>query len=345
MKRAHLLLLVFVPVLTGATGDVLRVGVKEAPPFSSQQDGRWDGISVALARQVAAEQGKQIKFIEAPTVPALFDLLRSNTVDFAIGAITITADRERIADFSVPYYQSGLAVASRQEAGSIRSFVRQKKDVLKRVAIGVFLFPLVFGFIIYLLERKTNPQFKSCFDGYWWSVVTYATVGYGDKVPNRILSRIVAIVWLHWGIISFATISGLISSILTVSQLQTAIQSTEDLYRVRVGTVAGTTGSEYLSARNIDFTTYDSADLALQALSRGDIGAVVYDEPVLAHYIRLKSYPLALAELHLTSEEYGFALPLGSSLRKPISIALLHIMERPTWGAFLEQYKGKESSS
>ena len=344
MKRA-LVLLVFVPVLMGATGDILRVGVKEAPPFSSQRDGRWDGISVALARQVAAEQGKQVTFVEAPNVSGLFQLLRSGSVDLVVGAITITSERERIADFSVPYYRSGLAVASRQEEGSIRSFLRQKKDVLKRVAIGVFLFPLVFGFIIFLLERKTNPQFKSCFDGYWWSVVTYATVGYGDKVPNRIISRMVAIIWLHWGIISFATISGLISSILTVSQLQSAIQSTEDLYRVRVGAISDTTGSEYLQARNIDFTPFDSADLALQALSKGEIGAVVYDEPVLAHYIRLKNYPLALAELHLTSEDYGFAFPLGSSLRKPFNIALLHIMERPTWGAFLEQYKGKGSPS
>ena len=50
---------------------------------------------------------------------------------------------------------------------------------------------------MFLLERDTNPQFRSFEDGVWWALVTLTTVGYGDKVPmthgGRLLASVVAV--------------------------------------------------------------------------------------------------------------------------------------------------------
>src|SRR5262249_16220997 len=43
-------------------------------------------------------------------------------------------------------------------------------------------------------------EFKSVWDGIWWSVVTVTTVGYGDLYPKDVEGRIIAIVVMFAGI-------------------------------------------------------------------------------------------------------------------------------------------------
>jgi voltage-gated potassium channel len=45
-----------------------------------------------------------------------------------------------------------------------------------------------------------NGEFKSLWDGVWWSVVTVTTVGYGDLTPKTVEGRIVAILVMLVGI-------------------------------------------------------------------------------------------------------------------------------------------------
>lgn len=83
------------------------------------------------------------------------------------------------------------------------------------ITLGVFLGFLVFigSTAIYLFENPANGgQVKNLFEGFYWAIVTVATVGYGDISPVTIGGRIIAIVLI---LVGLGVLSFLVSIIVT----------------------------------------------------------------------------------------------------------------------------------
>src|SRR3984893_14444098 len=87
----------------------LVVGTKEAPPFAMKAaDGSWNGISIDLWRRVADELHLRYRFSEAPNVQGVIDGVADGRFDIAVAALTVTAARARVIDFTEPFYVTGL---------------------------------------------------------------------------------------------------------------------------------------------------------------------------------------------------------------------------------------------
>ena len=90
----------------------LVVGTKEAAPFAMKNaDGIWTGISIDLWRRIAEEKRIRYRFVETETVPQLIDGVAAGKFDVAVAALTVTAAREEMLDFSAPFYTTGLGIA------------------------------------------------------------------------------------------------------------------------------------------------------------------------------------------------------------------------------------------
>ena len=86
----------------------LRIGTKAAPPFAMQRtDGTWHGMSIALWQRIATELGLRYAFI-AHGLQGLLDGVKDGSLDAAVAALTITAEREILMDFTYAYHVSGL---------------------------------------------------------------------------------------------------------------------------------------------------------------------------------------------------------------------------------------------
>ena len=81
---------------------------------------------------------------------------------------------------------------------------------------------LVASFLFFLAERAVNPNVTTVFDAGWWSLVTAATVGYGDIYPYTQAGRLVGVVVMLVGIGSFSALAGLIGSSLQRRRAQIA---------------------------------------------------------------------------------------------------------------------------
>ena len=152
------------------------VATKEAPPFAMKSaDGQWHGIAIELWTRIADKLGMHTSFNEYATVPEMLAAVSDGKANAAIAAITVTSDRERVVDFSQPYFQSGLGVAvpARKEIDwftvlsgifTLRFF--EAVGVLVSVAVIV-------GSLVWVLERKETEHFsggaKGLGTGLWWS--------------------------------------------------------------------------------------------------------------------------------------------------------------------------------
>jgi ABC-type amino acid transport substrate-binding protein len=82
---------------------LLRVAVYNVPPYGyTNPDGSISGISVDLWRRVAERLQRQFKLIPVADMESVLGGLEQDQFDAAIGAITITPEREKRVDFAIP---------------------------------------------------------------------------------------------------------------------------------------------------------------------------------------------------------------------------------------------------
>ncbi len=309
------------------TDRTLVVGTHPLPPFVVHTpDGRWTGESIELWRDIAEEEGLRFVLQECD-LDGLFRGLEDGTLDVAAAAITVTEDREARVDFTHPIFTTGLAIALTREHAE--SWLDTAVMVFNPVFLGLLAtfaaLQLLVGALMWLLERRQNPHFQGSpvagvGAGMWWAVVTMSTVGYGDKVPRSGPGRLLAMVWMLASLILLTTVTASITTSLTLGRLEAKVSGPEDLGKLRVGTVAASTSETFLRDARLNYRSFSDVNAGLEAIVRGEIEALVYDEPALATLIADKyADHIVLLPHSFQRQDYAFALPTGSTLREPIN--------------------------
>src|SRR5262249_58208548 len=201
------------PANPPASNKQLLLGTKEAPPFAMKdQDGTWHGISIDLWHRIADRLHLRYRFLEEPTVQDLVAGTADGSFDAAIAALTVTAARDRIVDFTQPFYSTGLGIAVSTGESRWRSVSRALlsfgffQAVLALVGIAILV-----GFVIWLLERRKTEHFrggaKGLGTGLWWSAIAMTQAGAAQQDPATIPGRMGG---LGWGVDSFLLFGGFV---------------------------------------------------------------------------------------------------------------------------------------
>jgi ABC-type amino acid transport substrate-binding protein len=347
--------LALLPALPGdadaADPEVLRVGIKEAPPFAIRSEsGAWSGIAVDLWTRIATEQDLRYEY-EERDLKGMLRGVQDGELDLAVGAITVTPEREQRFDFSHPFFVTGLGIAVHGQAhGGVLAGITGLFSLQFVKAVGVLvLLLLAIGVLVWLAERRANsaqfggPPSHGIGSGFWWSAVTMTTVGYGDKAPVTPLGRLIGLVWMFASILLLSVVTGAIAASLTTTQLRGAVAGPDDLPRVRVGSVTNTTSAEYLEQQGIRFQAYEGLGSAMTALAQGDLDAVVYDAPLLRyHTIAGPDTGLTVLPSVFRRQDYAFAVAEDSPLRELLNIELLSIVKSAEWEGIRKRYLGAD---
>ncbi len=81
----------------------------------------------------------------------------------------------------------------------------------------------VTGFIVFLAERRTQPgldKFGDLENCYWFTFVTFLTIGYGDIVPQSTFARLVSVFIGAVGITVITVANGIITNLMVQSREQ-----------------------------------------------------------------------------------------------------------------------------
>ncbi|MCP4582740.1 MAG: transporter substrate-binding domain-containing protein [candidate division Zixibacteria bacterium] len=329
--------------------DSLIIGTKHTPPFVIKgEDGSWTGITIDLWTEIARELELNYKYDETD-LKGLIDGLQDGTLDASVAALTITSEREHVIDFTHPFYNTGLGIATitKGEGTITRALSRVLSFQFFKVVFALVVVLLFIGILVWLFERKKNKkQFGGGFlrgvgHSFWWSAVTMTTVGYGDKAPTTFGGRLIGFVWMFTAIIIISSFTATITSVLTVSQLESPVNGPEDLPRVKVGTVAGSSPALYLDNNKIRYRNYESPIEGLRALEAGTIDAMVYDEPILRYLVNTSlSNKIRVLPNIFENQDYGIGLPEQSNLRERINRIILKKTHEPWWQDILRKYIG-----
>jgi polar amino acid transport system substrate-binding protein len=336
----------------------LVVGLTQSPPFCIHgEDGSWSGISVELWEWIAADLGVETEFRES-TVTGLFDeLAPGGPLDVSIGALTITAEREDRLDFSESFYLSGLglAVKTAPGTGGILAWLgRVLVWNFWKIVVALLASLALVAMLIWALERKSNPKefggdgkvYRGIGSALWWSAVTMTTVGYGDLAPRSPVGRLVAIAWMFISLFLVSWFTASMASILTTERMDVGtgglvVRGPDDLRRLHVGVITGTSSEDYMRRHQIDYISIPPREL-LEAVLNGRVQAVLADAPTLRYAARSEMYAGKITVLPQTfqTEQYGIALRDGSPWRKPVDRALLHLLASSAWRDLVYRYLG-----
>jgi ABC-type amino acid transport substrate-binding protein len=347
MRGAALaLVLVAVP----AAAAPLRVYTKPIEPFSFMKDGQPQGFSLDLWQRVAQEGGLDYQLVWVKSVSEVIDAVRSGKADVGVAAISITAERDQIVDFSQPYYESGLQVLVEAggNGGTASAVVAALFNGGFLRLLGVIaLALLVSSHLLWWFEHRGNendfPQsYRSgVWESLWWTSSVLITGGCENKAPIGVGGRLVAVVWMLTGILLVSVLTATVTSALTVRSLTSEISGPQDLPGHQSATVAGSTAEKYLAERKLQFRSFPSVDEAVAALEAHNVQAVIYDAPVLLYRASRTGNAQARVVGHLFEKQnYGIALPQGSALRKPINQILLRLAEQGYLAELRRKYFG-----
>lgn len=352
-----ILLLVISAVAQPATAQArpVSVAVRVLPPFVVQQDGHLTGFSVDLWNAIAAKRHWTTHYDIVPDVDSQLAAVAGKKDDVAVGAVSITADRDLRYDFSQPILGGGLQILTRtQKAGPEATAFDSLMHLLFSPSVLVWLgiavvLTIVPAHIVWFLERRhpegmigSKSYFPGIFQAFFWGMGTLATQA--DSMPRHWGSRVVAVLWMFTSVVFVAFYTATLTASLTVQQFRSAINSPDDLPGKAVATVAGTTSADYLRDSGVHATAFADIDAAVQALRDRKVDAVVYDAPVLQYIAnRDDSGSIGVVGPVFHAGDYGFAFSNGSALRKDVDAALLSLRESGGYDTISAKWFGKKS--
>lgn len=136
MKKAFLCLVLFACSLFAnslsdiRSSGVIRIGVPtDQPPFGSYKDGKFEGFEIDFANRIAKDffgsNGGRVEFVPTKASERI-DFLQDNKVDMVIATLTVTDERSKMVDFSMPYFAVNIGVLTRKD-DNIRNISDLKK--------------------------------------------------------------------------------------------------------------------------------------------------------------------------------------------------------------------------
>lgn len=328
----------------------LRVGFYVSPPFVMKEENRLTGMAVELWERTASEFGRQFDYQEFPTIRELVQATSDGTIDIALTNLTITENRAQRIDFTHPWYDAGLRLMVNQDQGAgfweIIAGLRESGHL--RAYAWLAFVVMVATVLLTLFDRHFDKDFpRRWSEGIAESFYAVMSVATSGKAPARKnlfgwVGRIWQGLWLVCGIAVLAYLTSSVTSVMTTLSISNQINSVADLPGKTVGVFTGSVAEEYAEENGFARRSYREIEEAVRALVDGRIMAIIADAPVLEYYaLQHPDVPVAVVGRIFAPDKYGFGLPLGSELTRPLTVEIIGEHENGVLEALRAKYFGE----
>ncbi|XP_039620137.1 glutamate receptor ionotropic, kainate 4 isoform X5 [Polypterus senegalus] len=284
--------------------------------------------------------------------------LMSRKADLAVAALTITAEREKVIDFSKPFMTLGISIMYKVHLGRRPGYF----SFLDPFSPGVWLFMLLaylaVSCVLFLVARLTPYEWYNphpCLKGrcnllinqyslgnsLWFPVGGFMQQG-STIAPRALSTRCVSGVWWAFTLIIISSYTANLAAFLTVQRMEVPIESVDDLAdqtSIEYGTMHG--GSTMTFFQNSRYQTYQrmwnfmhskQPSVFVKSTEEG-IARVLNSnyayllESTMNEYYRQRNCNLTQIGGLLDTKGYGIGMPLGSVYRDEFDLAILKLQE------------------
>ncbi|XP_062228308.1 glutamate receptor 2.8-like [Phragmites australis] len=268
------------------------------------------------------------------TYDELVGNVSSRVFDGAVGDVTITAHRARLADFTMPYAPSSvslLVLADNDSKPPIQwIFVKPLTKELWLTTVGFFFFT---GFVLWMIERPRNPEYQgsSLTQVSTASYFTFSTLTFSHgHIIRSPMSKIVVVIWCFAVLLLVQSYTANLSSMLTAKRLRPWVRDLNQLVRNRkyIGYQQGGFMYHVLRKEGVGddrLRPYGNQTEYADALRNGSVAAIADEIPYLSYFLshtqQNKKFEI-IGHLY-TTPGFGFVFPRGSPLVHNLSVAIL----------------------
>ncbi|KAG9265447.1 glutamate receptor ionotropic, kainate 4-like [Astyanax mexicanus] len=284
--------------------------------------------------------------------------LIARKADLAVAGLTITAEREKVIDFSKPFMTLGISIMYRVHMGRRPGYF----SFLDPFSPGVWLFMLLaylaVSCVLFLVARLTPYEWYNphpCLKGrcsllinqyslgnsFWFPVGGFMQQG-STIAPRALSTRCVSGVWWAFTLIIISSYTANLAAFLTVQRMEVPIESVDDLAdqtAIEYGTMHG--GSTMTFFQNSRYQTYQrmwnfmhskQPSVFVKSTEEG-IARVLNSnyayllESTMNEYYRQRNCNLTQIGGLLDTKGYGIGMPLGSVYRDEFDLAILRLQE------------------
>lgn len=334
----------------------LTVAVAECPPFVIFQNGQYAGLAVFLWERIGSELGLSWNYVEYSLGDLLESISNKDQVDFpdvGVSCASVTAEREKLIDFSHSFNETYTAIAVRQTTlwSAVTGFFASPQ-VLKGILIVLGIAVLI-GAVFFLLEHRINKKLFSS-DSIAGRILEPFIIGlmFVTNGPIRfyrfktLTARVLSTVLTLSSTFLIAAITAVLASSFTLNAMQTEVRTIDDLRDLQVGALSASTSSAFLSSSGILHETRGDLDTLVADLDNGKLDAIVSDAAFLQYRINKgkqqgKFKSLAVLPYELEVQNYAFILVEDSPLRERINRNLLSVRTQREWREKVAEYLGE----
>lgn len=317
-----------------------RVVAVQHPPFMmyNNQTGRWYGFCIdlldAIRETVPFEY--EVREVEDHEYGSLSDngswngMMRElidKRADIALSSLWVMAEREKVVDFTVPYYDLvGLTIMMQKTktSTSLFKFLTVLENEVWLCILAAYFFT---SFLMWLFDRWSPYSYQNNRDKYkddeekrefnlrecFWFCMTSLTPQGGGEAPKNLSGRLVAATWWLFGFIIIASYTANLAAFLTVSRLEIPIETLEDLskqYKIQYAPITNSPAYTYFHRMaEIEKRFYDiwkdmSLNDSMSDIERAQLA--VWDYPVSDKYTKMFQ----------AMKEAGFPADIDEALRR-----------------------------
>jgi polar amino acid transport system substrate-binding protein len=115
-KRYFMFFIVLLIPILFAFGVTYKVGTEASfPPFEYVENGQYVGFDIDLIKEIGKLKGFDVEIIDI-SFDSLIPSLTTGNIDIIAAGMTITEDRQKVVDFTIPYYSGDQSILVRKDS-------------------------------------------------------------------------------------------------------------------------------------------------------------------------------------------------------------------------------------